>query len=81
MGYYEDIRNRFGDNSVRLLKQWAHNNTKVAKYENRKDFLLKCRRSGITPRHIQHNIRSLTSSLDEDNNGNNREIMTFEKKI
>ncbi|VEN44666.1 unnamed protein product, partial [Callosobruchus maculatus] len=53
MGFYQDIQHRFGIYNVRVLKQWAKLNIRVASLKNRRIFLLTCRKERLIPNHIK----------------------------
>lgn len=54
MGFFHDIHHRYGLQTVRSLKLWAHTNTKLASMINRRIFLLKCRQHGVIPPFISN---------------------------
>ncbi|KAK9891870.1 hypothetical protein WA026_017356 [Henosepilachna vigintioctopunctata] len=53
MGFYQNINETYGAHATRLLKRWTSLKKKLANSKNRRIFLLRCRTSGIIPRHIQ----------------------------
>ncbi|XP_060525103.1 uncharacterized protein LOC132701306 isoform X2 [Cylas formicarius] len=64
MGFFQSIKARYGNEAVSLLKQWARLGSKLSSFGNRKIFLLKCRQTGIIPRHITDGTRNLGMLLD-----------------
>ena len=44
-----DIRNKYGENSVRLFRKWEITTKKMADYRNHRRFMLKCIKASITP--------------------------------
>ena len=44
-----DIRNKYGENSVRLFRKWEITTKKMADYRNHRRFMLKCIKTSITP--------------------------------
>lgn len=61
MGFFINIKRIYGDIAVRKLKQWMKLNSKLARENNRKIFLLKCRKYEIIPNHITN----ATKNIDE----------------
>ncbi|XP_044745299.1 uncharacterized protein LOC123307147 [Coccinella septempunctata] len=52
MGFYSDILILFGLNVVIHFKKWASDNSKLVRAINSRIFLLRCRKSGVFPKHI-----------------------------
>ena len=44
-----DIRNKYGENSVRFFRKWEITTKKMADYRNHRRFMLKCIKASITP--------------------------------
>ena len=59
------IDNEFGGTVKTDLKQYAEHNRKLSCMEVRKEFLLKCRRNGIFPSHIQNSFKCLFDLMEE----------------
>lgn len=67
MGFYQQITNEFGINTTMLMKKWSILNNKLANCLNRKNFLLRCRRTGIFPRHIQDGTKTMIGMMATNN--------------
>ena len=63
MGFYQDITNDFGRHTAVLMKRWSSFNIKLANGINRRNFLLRCRRNSILPRHIQDATKTMKNML------------------
>ena len=44
-----DLRNNYGENSVRLFRKWEIITKKMVDYRNHRRFMLKCIKASITP--------------------------------
>lgn len=66
MGFYDEIKNNYGNGVVIDLKLWANSNTRMAKANSRRNFLLRCRSHGIIPRHIKQNIKCIYNLVGEN---------------
>ena len=44
-----DLRNKYGENSVRNFRKWEIITKKMADYRNHRRFMLKCIKASITP--------------------------------
>lgn len=81
MGFYHTIRDAFGIETMKLMKQWASFNIKLANQLNRKHFLLRCRRMHIFPYHIQNNTKNVRNLLVTMNWRLNQEITRFNRRL
>lgn len=85
MGFYQTILQQYGAEVVRLLKQWATLNNKLASLRNRKIFLLACRSQGLIPTHIKNNTKALPNLIETTNGRIGQETLDFllrlDKKI
>lgn len=70
MGFYHDIKLKYGVDTTKLMKQWASLNDRMARFTNRRTFLLRCRTSGIIPRHIHDGLKNIQTLLYAGNNTN-----------
>lgn len=68
MGYYQDINNTYGSDTLMLMKQWSNMNRRLANVYNRRLFLLRCRRTNTVPKHILDGIKNIQSLLFTGNN-------------
>lgn len=64
MGFFEDVRNRYGPTTYKSIKDHIHLKTQLASWENRRNFLLQCKFHQVFPRHIQQNVNCLYSVMD-----------------
>ncbi|XP_044751208.1 uncharacterized protein LOC123311365 [Coccinella septempunctata] len=80
MGFYDEMKNTYGEVTVRDLKSWANLNTRLAKARCRRNFLLRCRSTGVIPRHIKQNIKCI-NNLIGDNAGDNRRALALSNKV
>ena len=44
-----DLRNKYGENSIRNFRKWESITKKMADYRNHRRFTLKCIKTSITP--------------------------------
>ncbi|XP_072377245.1 uncharacterized protein [Diabrotica undecimpunctata] len=63
MGFFDDIRNDYGQSTVRILKDWTRITIKLAALHNQKTFLLKCRSNGCFPGHVTNGLVNVNSLL------------------
>lgn len=80
MGFFQQVETEYGTVASHCLRQWAHINTKIAKTNCRRNFLLKCRSSGTKPRHIVENVKCIYNLLTDDARDNKR-ILEFNDKV
>lgn len=81
MGFYQTIKQQYGAESVKLLKQWASINIKLSRCRNRKIFLLSCRKEGIIPTHIINNTKNTQLTLEYHDNQLSHQITEFTVKL
>lgn len=84
MGFLEEMREIYGEQTMLNLKIWANNNKKLANYENHKKFLLSCRKNQILPNHIIKTSKCIQHLLNEKNPFENRcqqILQNFQKQI
>lgn len=84
MGFYQQVANSFGGNTAALMKRWSSLNIKLANSINRRNFLLRCRRTGIQPKHIQVSTNKMRLMIQTTNwkiaNEMERHIKNLNKK-
>ncbi|XP_055585258.1 uncharacterized protein LOC129738096 [Uranotaenia lowii] len=82
--FYNQIDDEYGTEAKHSLKIYANLNRKMGNMTARKDFLVKCRRTGLFPPHITDVFRCVYT-LFEDNspylNELNRKVNRFKKAI
>lgn len=81
MGFYQDIRNSFGFETMKKMKQWSSSNIKLANQLNRKHFLLRCRRNRIAPFHIEDSITKTRTLLTTTHWRISQEINNFTDRL
>lgn len=59
-GFYSNIRQQFGDQTLQLLKRFSRLNTTLAKQKNRRIFLLRCKHSDLTPSFLNLKTQHIT---------------------
>ncbi|XP_062558253.1 uncharacterized protein LOC134223130 [Armigeres subalbatus] len=82
--FFQYIDQNFGHDTVHTMKIFATNNKKLANLENRKSFLIKCRRQGVFPAHIVNSFKCVHELLAENGpyiNKIDRAINRFKKSI
>lgn len=62
--FFVSILEREGAAALTVFKRFAKNNTKLAKLEARKCFLLNCRRNNVLPTHIVNDLKCVHASLE-----------------
>lgn len=67
MGFYRDITDTYGSNTTVLMKKWSSLNIKLANCTNRRNFLLRCRRNEIIPKHVHDSIRTMEKRISTNN--------------
>lgn len=65
-GFFNKLLEDFGIHTHKNVKELSRLPRKLASMNNRKVYLLECKRRGIFPKHIQNNIKSVFCSLLED---------------
>ncbi|XP_055590666.1 uncharacterized protein LOC129742749 [Uranotaenia lowii] len=82
--FYNQIDDEYGTEAKHSLKIYANLNRKMGNMTARKDFLVKCRRTGLFPPHIT-DVFQCVYTLFEDNspylNELNRKVNRFKKAI
>lgn len=66
MGFFEHIKNTYGEDVVEILKLWSKTSNKLATIINQKIFLLNCRKQNVYPNHIQRNFNCTYPHLVND---------------
>ncbi|KAJ8974012.1 hypothetical protein NQ317_007632 [Molorchus minor] len=61
MGFYQDIKDRFGYSTMMRLKTVTNTNCKLATLRNRQTFLIKCRKYNIFPKHITDGVKNVAN--------------------
>jgi hypothetical protein len=82
--FYEFIRRNFGEDKSTILKNYSNTVKKLANLTARKDFLVKCRKSGNLPSHIIRNINCVYHFFENDtpiSKKVDRTIRIFQQKI
>lgn len=65
MGYFDDIRQQYGDEAVVNLKEIKNLRFKLNRLRNRRSFLLRCRSKKTFPSFIQQNVKCATRLLSK----------------
>ncbi|XP_050507145.1 uncharacterized protein LOC126884882 [Diabrotica virgifera virgifera] len=81
MGFFENIRRGYGSASVDFLKQWANFNIKLASLNNRRIFLLKCRRNLCFPVHIENGKFNVNNLLHHKGGKLGSKIQNFNSNL
>lgn len=76
--FYRTIHHQFGERSVRSLKLYALNNKKWASSEERKTFLVMCRRNSVFPNYLNNLLKYDRSNF---HTSNPNYVKNFEKII
>ncbi|XP_065078974.1 uncharacterized protein LOC135701953 [Ochlerotatus camptorhynchus] len=83
-GFFNRIDQEFGTTVKEDFKQYADINRKLSNMETRKEFLLKCRRAGLSPPHIQNSFKCISELLVEQSphlRKLERDIARFKKSV
>lgn len=72
-GFFVTLKDRYGERTCNLAKEWFKNTVKLARIKNRRIFLLQCRLKNIYPKHIINNFKCTYSLLIEEH--------PFKKKV
>ncbi|XP_062701697.1 uncharacterized protein LOC134285243 [Aedes albopictus] len=64
-GFYQSINDEFGPEVRATLKEYADNNRRMSNMVVRKDFLIRCRKEGLFPSHIQNSFKCVFQLLEE----------------
>lgn len=67
MGFFENIKNNFGEDAYRNFKEWANTSRQLANFENHKKSLLQCKRQDVTPAYLNNSTNLLQFLLVEEN--------------
>lgn len=81
MGFFQDIKNRYGRNMMNYMKEFSNNNVKLAKLKNRRIFLLQCKKQGICPRHILNNLKNIEYQFEYKDSKSGHRIISFINKF
>ncbi|XP_044744343.1 uncharacterized protein LOC123306421 [Coccinella septempunctata] len=65
MGFFNQIMTIYGMNMVLHFKEWSKDNKRLARSINNRIFLLRCRKSGIYPKHIVNEVKCVYSLFQE----------------
>ncbi|XP_055714186.1 uncharacterized protein LOC129808437 [Phlebotomus papatasi] len=82
--YLQFISDNFGHNISQDMKTYMREQRKYARATSRKQFLLKCRSSGITPSHIINNVKCLYQTISKESPYNkdiDNMIKSFQHRI
>lgn len=79
MGFYAEIRVRYGREMSSTLKSWSSNNIKLSALRNRRVFLLECKRLGLHPKHMTNNFCQLYGSVTDE--VSSRQAVNMENKV
>lgn len=64
MGFFQNIKRKYGVKVTIWLKRWNKLNIKKASFLNRRIYLLECKRNGVSPKHISQNTKSLFNLIE-----------------
>ena len=81
MGFFNDIKHQYGSATVGLLKTMAKIYIKQASMQNRRVFLLECRRQKLLPNHITHGTSNINSMLSYTHGQLGRRIQNFNCRL
>lgn len=62
--FFNQIASNYGTNTARYFKDYARDNVKLCNMTVRKDFLLECRRKGVSPAHIINTMKCVYPLLE-----------------
>lgn len=81
MGFYQDIRSKYGIQTSTQLKRWSNLNTKAANLVNRRIFLHQCKNHGIPPSHVTNSVKNLYNLFGEGNQPLEKKILDFNHRL
>lgn len=81
MGFFHDIQMQFGRPLVLQLKEFSNNNSKLSRLRNRRIFLLRCRREGITPSHISNNLKNIKTQFEFHDGSTGHHVEAFTHRL
>ncbi|KAK9882602.1 hypothetical protein WA026_022230 [Henosepilachna vigintioctopunctata] len=64
MGFFDNIRQQYGPEILKHVKEYSNNNRKLSSLRNRRIYLLKCRSIRVLPNHISHSIGHLGRQME-----------------
>lgn len=80
MGFYREILLNYGPHAHKIISNWNKTTEKLASFNNRKIFLLKCRSTGTTPTHIEDSVSPL-HTLQTENHPYHQEILNINSNL
>lgn len=66
VNFFQNIDNEFGSETRDLFKRYANSNRKLSNMISRKKFLVRCRKSGVTPSHITNSFKCIFPLLEQN---------------
>lgn len=72
---------QFGGEAVRKLQDYSRSRSKLATLVNRRNFLLQCRRHGLTPRHIVDRLQNLKYAFEFHDHRTGQQTQDFYTRL
>ena len=81
MGFYQDITNQYGIQATNLFKLLHKTNFKIASMKNRRIFLLRCRKNGLVPHHIEDGTKNVRNLINYKDSTTGQAVETFNNRL
>lgn len=81
MGFFNEVRNTYGPGTATAMKRFSSNQCKLAALQNRRNFLIICRRQGIRPHHIMARTRDVHNVFQYRDAGTASRVQQFENRL
>lgn len=81
MGFFQDIGAEFGSDAASRLRQYSRGRLKIATLINRRNFLLRCRRHGLVPRHISDRLCNLRYIFNFHDHRTGQQALDFHSRL
>lgn len=81
MGFFQEIRDQYGQHIVSLLSKFKSLKMKLAAQNNRKIFLISCRRNVVHPPHLFGKLRGISRNMEFHDAGSGQQVHRTLKRL
>lgn len=81
MGFYQDIGNIYGRQTMQDLKEYSNNSRKISSLKNRVIFLIRCKSNGLFPKYLEGNIRQLETMMQYKDSRTGQQTKNFMDRL
>jgi len=81
MGFFHEIQSQFGAQVMFHLKEYAHNEKKLANLKNRRILLVRCRKDQISPKFLENQMKKINNIFEYKDSHTGQLSRDFSREI